>query len=221
MNSAIVESIRYGGRRYSEGMLQTCLSGSEQETITLPDSLTVKSASIESGELEAAHCASKAPDVVACFAGAPGGPIRFAFPLTASLLVIRAIRQFAVGKLADVNTFVGRGVNSDPRHGMPTALLGADYAPDAKSGSYRFARIYRGDQSRPAMAGPLGVPGLNVKDGDYLLTIVGQELRAPDTPDSLLSGVEGETTQHGIDDGIPEIPLILASHAAGQQRVLR
>lgn len=96
----IVEGIRYGGRRYSQNRLQIYLSGSEQETITLPDGSTAKSASIASGELEAAYRASKAPEVVACFAGAPGGPVRFVLPMMASLLAIPAVRRFAIKKLA-------------------------------------------------------------------------------------------------------------------------
>jgi tricorn protease len=112
------------------------------------------------------------------------------------------------GEIASSHTLMGRGVDSDPRHGIPTALLGADYALDTNSGRYRFTRIYRGDQSRPAMAGPLGVPGLEVKEGDYLLAIHGQELRAPESPDSLLSGVKGEIT------------LTLAGSPTGQRRTI-
>jgi short subunit dehydrogenase-like uncharacterized protein len=98
----IVEGIRYGGRRYSQGVLQSCLSGSDQQIITLPDGSTAKSASIASGELEAAYRASKAENVVACFAGAPGGPVRFVVPLMASLLAIPGLRQFAIKKLANL-----------------------------------------------------------------------------------------------------------------------
>ena len=113
------------------------------------------------------------------------------------------------GEIASSHTLMGRGVDSDPRQGIPTALLGADYAFDPTSGRYRFARIYRGDQSRPEMAGPLGVPGLGVKEGDYLLAIQGQELRAPESPDGLLSGIKGEIT------------LSLAGSPTGQRRTIK
>jgi len=98
----IVEGIRYGGRRYIGGSLRSCLSGSDQETITLPDGTVAKSASIASGELEAARRASKAPNVVACLEAAPSGPIRFVIPLIAALASIPAIRNFAVRKLASL-----------------------------------------------------------------------------------------------------------------------
>jgi len=60
-----------------------------------------KSASIASGDLEAARRASKAPNVVACLEAAPGGPIRFVIPLIAALvryppfanLLLRVLRR--------------------------------------------------------------------------------------------------------------------------------
>jgi tricorn protease len=57
-------------------------------------------------------------------------------------------------------------------------LLGADYEID--QGKFRFARIYRGDNSAPKLRSPLGQPGLNIKDGDYLLEVDGQKLNAGD-----------------------------------------
>jgi short subunit dehydrogenase-like uncharacterized protein len=98
----IVEGIRYGGRRYIAGSLRSCLAGSDQEIVTLPDGTAAKSASIASGELEAARRASKAPNVVACLEAAPGGPIRFVIPLIAALVAIPAIRHLAIKKLASL-----------------------------------------------------------------------------------------------------------------------
>ncbi len=77
---------------------------------------------------------------------------------------------------------------------MRMGLLGADYALDRLSGCYRITRICGENQTRPAYAGPLGQPGLEVKQGDYLLAIDGRELRAPETPRQLLSGLSGPVT---------------------------
>ncbi len=112
------------------------------------------------------------------------------------------------GEIASSHTFIGRGDDSDPRKPSPTGLLAADYALDSSSGRYRFSRIYRGDQTRPEMAGPLGRPGLNVSEGDYLLAINGRELIAPANPDSLLSGITGD------------VKLTLASSALGKRHVI-
>ncbi len=55
-------------------------------------------------------------------------------------------------------------------------LLGADYEID--QGRYRITRIYRGDNSDPLLTSPLTQPGVNVKAGDYLLAVDGQEINA-------------------------------------------
>jgi tricorn protease len=57
-------------------------------------------------------------------------------------------------------------------------LLGADYVID--KGRYRFARIYNGESWNPQLRAPLTQPGVNVKAGDYLLAVRGQDLKATD-----------------------------------------
>jgi tricorn protease len=58
-------------------------------------------------------------------------------------------------------------------------LLGADYKID--QGKFRFARIYRGDNStQKQLRSPLGQPGSNIKEGDYLLEVDGQRLKEGD-----------------------------------------
>jgi len=58
-------------------------------------------------------------------------------------------------------------------------LLGADYKVD--QGKFRFARIYRGDNStQKQLRSPLGQPGLNIEEGDYLLEVDGQKLKEGD-----------------------------------------
>ena len=97
------------------------------------------------------------------------------------------------GELASSHTFI---VPDDGAGGPAAAAprLGADYALDPASGRYRFARIYAGDDTRPALRGPLSQPGLGLREGDLLLAIDGRALRAPDDPDSLLAGHRGPVT---------------------------
>ncbi len=98
------------------------------------------------------------------------------------------------GEISSSHTYMGSGVSSDPRKPVHTGLLGADYALDSKSGRYRFAKIYIGDQSRSDMRGPLGEPGLGINQGDFLLAVDGRELVAPADPDSVLAGRTDEVT---------------------------
>jgi tricorn protease len=75
----------------------------------------------------------------------------------------------------------------DPR----TGLLGVDLEED--DGYYRIVRVYSGEAWTPGTAGPLSVPGMGVREGEYLLAIDGRELRAPTNPYRLLEGTAGRT----------------------------
>jgi tricorn protease len=58
-------------------------------------------------------------------------------------------------------------------------LLGADYTID--QGKFRIAHIYRGDNSiQKQLRSPLGQPGLNIREGDYVLEVDGQRLKEGD-----------------------------------------
>jgi tricorn protease len=62
---------------------------------------------------------------------------------------------------------------------VPVGLLGADYSVDA-NGYYRFSHIYAGVNWHPELRAPLTEPGVNVQEGEYLLAVNGQPLRAPE-----------------------------------------
>ena len=98
------------------------------------------------------------------------------------------------GELGNSHTYVGGGDDQDPTPSAPVALLGVDFALDAASGHYRFAHIYRGDDTRERYRSPLNAPGLNVHDGDTLLAVNGQVLKAPTDPYSLFVDVQGPVT---------------------------
>ncbi|MBE0565001.1 MAG: PD40 domain-containing protein [Krumholzibacteria bacterium] len=66
---------------------------------------------------------------------------------------------------------------------VPVGLLGADFT--VENGRYRLARIYRGENWNPDLRAPLSGPGLDVKQGEYLLAVNGVELTAGMNPYSL------------------------------------
>ncbi len=98
------------------------------------------------------------------------------------------------GELGNSHTYVSGGDDQDPTPAAPTALLGVDFALDRASGRYRFAHIYRGDDSREGYRSPLNAPGLHVHDGDFLLAVNGQALAAPTDPYSLFVDVQSPVT---------------------------
>ncbi|MDE2355394.1 MAG: PD40 domain-containing protein [Alphaproteobacteria bacterium] len=113
-----------------------------------------------------------------------------------------------IGEMSNSHTYVGGGDDGDMTPSSPKALLGVDWAVDPASGRYRLARIYPGDNTRPAYRSPLAEPGLAVKAGDYVLAINGTELRAPATPDSLLQ----------LSDAQEPVDLTIADSPGGARR---
>lgn len=70
-------------------------------------------------------------------------------------------------------------IQAAPLPGNPpvnTGLLGADY--DRTPQGVRFKKIYRSSKWFANLASPLGEPGLNVKEGDYLVAINGKLITA-------------------------------------------
>jgi tricorn protease len=65
-------------------------------------------------------------------------------------------------------------------------LLGADFAID--NGRYRFTRVFDSESWNPELRAPLVTPGFEVRAGEYLLAINGEELRATDNVHRLLDG---------------------------------
>ena len=98
------------------------------------------------------------------------------------------------GEIGNSHTYVGGGDDGNRTEPATTPLLGVDYALDAGSGRYRFAKIYPGDNTRARYRSPLTEPGVNVREGDYLLAVDGQELKAPASPESLFVGLTGLVT---------------------------
>lgn len=62
---------------------------------------------------------------------------------------------------------------------VPGGLLGADYK--IENGRYRFAKVYNGENWNPNLRAPLTQPGVNVKEGEYLLAVGGRDLRSTDS----------------------------------------
>ena len=91
------------------------------------------------------------------------------------------------GELATSHAFISGLDAGDPGPSVRPPRLGADLALDPASGRYRFTRIFRGDPTRERFRSPLGAPGLDVREGDYLLAVDGRDLRAPVAPDALLA----------------------------------
>jgi tricorn protease len=73
-----------------------------------------------------------------------------------------------------------------------TGLLGADYKTE--NGRYRIVKILGGENWTPGLASPLTMPGVSVKEGEYLLAVNGRELKADDNLYQFFDGTAGQQT---------------------------
>jgi tricorn protease len=79
----------------------------------------------------------------------------------------------AFGNLTVGHLFVVGGESPEVEP-VPVGLLGADYR--IENGRYRFSRVYDGENWNPQLRAPLTQPGVNVAEGEYLLTVNGREV---------------------------------------------
>lgn len=99
--SSVIDAVAYGGRRYRDGRLLRTRLGAEHAWIPLPDLPAIQALAVPTGELEAAHRASGAGDVVALSSEVPSGRLaRAALPVMSALLAVRPIRA-GVQRLVD------------------------------------------------------------------------------------------------------------------------
>ena len=73
---------------------------------------------------------------------------------------------------------------------VPGGLLGADY--EIVNGKYRLRKIYTGESWNPQLRAPLSGPGINVKEGEYILAVNGRPLSGTDDINALLEGTSGK-----------------------------
>lgn len=95
----------------------------------------------------------------------------------------------ALGEMTVGHMFVFGGESAQPRS-VPGGLLGADYA--VENGRYRFARVYDGENWNPGLQAPLTQPGVNVRAGEYLLSVNGRPLTAADNVYSFFENTAGK-----------------------------
>ncbi len=83
-------------------------------------------------------------------------------------LLLEMIGEMQVGH----NVLAGGDVHAEAA--VSVGLLGADIRAD--KGYYRIQKIYRGDVWNPFLNAPLAAPGLDVKEGDYIVAVNGKAL---------------------------------------------
>ncbi len=77
-------------------------------------------------------------------------------------------------------------------------MLGVDYA--LENGAYRISRIIRGGDFDVDARGPLDRPGIDVKEGDYLLAVNGVPVDTTREPWAAFVGLAGKITQITVSE---------------------
>jgi len=93
---------------------------------------------------------------------------------------LNRVIRWMCSELAVGHHFVSGGDTGEDSEPVPGGLLGADL--EVHDGRYRFARVLGGLNWNPDLRAPLTEPGVDVRDGEYLLAVDGRELVAPDNP---------------------------------------
>jgi tricorn protease len=92
------------------------------------------------------------------------------------------------GEVAIGHSYVSGGDLPDTKR-VPVGLLGVDLKKE--NDAYQIAKIYNGERWNPDTSSPLGMPGIDVKQGDYLISINGKPLNASMNPYELLEQTAG------------------------------
>ena len=78
---------------------------------------------------------------------------------------------------------------------IEAGLLGAQLVADEKAGYYKIAKIYQGQNWNESLRSPMTEQGVNVKEGDYLISINGREIKTTDNPYEFLENTVGKQVE--------------------------
>ncbi|BDU78345.1 S41 family peptidase [Mesoterricola sediminis] len=115
--------------------------------------------------------------------------------------VTREDVNFVLGELiAELNASHAYRGGGDVELAAPkgVGLLGADYA--LENGKYRIKRILRGASWDASAKAPLAQPGVNVKEGDYLLAVNRVPVDTSKDPWAAFQGLAGKTVLLTVND---------------------
>jgi tricorn protease len=126
---------------------------------------------------------------------------------------LNRVMQWMFSELSVGHHFLGGGDSPFQPKTVPGGLLGADYS--IENGRYRFKKVYGGLNWNPELRAPLTEPGVDVKAGEYLLAVRGQELRPPTNLYSLFENTSGKIVEITVGpnpDGsgsrtVPVVPI--------------
>jgi tricorn protease len=138
---------------------------------------------------------------------------------------LNVLMRQALGHISVSHLGVGGG-DAPPTAGTTgrVGALGADFK--INQNRYQFARIHRSghfNMSNPLLRAPLDQPGMNVKEGEYLLAIDGQEINASKNVYAYFEGKAGQPSKLTVGpspaaEGSRTITVVLSQGEQGLRR---
>jgi len=104
-----------------------------------------------------------------------------------------------IGELNVGHTYSNSSPEQPRVERVDVALLGAEFEADGHR--YRISNIFPGENWHEEYRSPLTEPGIDVKEGDYLIAIDGDEVTTADNPYSFLVGKADQTVEVTVNDG--------------------
>jgi len=106
---------------------------------------------------------------------------------------VNRVIQWMMSELSVGHHRGGGGDRLERPVSVPGGLLGADY--EVEGGRYRFARIYGGLNWNPELRAPLTEPGVDVREGDYLIAVGGVDVRPSTSVYAFFENTAGKTVR--------------------------
>ena len=82
---------------------------------------------------------------------------------------------------------------------IDTGLMGVELEPDYKAGYYKIKKIYKGESWSKSLKSPLLEPGINIKEGDYLICLNNHRVRVGTNPYKFLENRADKITCIGVN----------------------
>ncbi|HKK22007.1 MAG TPA: S41 family peptidase [candidate division Zixibacteria bacterium] len=111
-----------------------------------------------------------------------------------------------LGELCNSHTYAGGP--SEQRKSSEIGLFGVDFAVDKTNDRIQLKHILQGENWDESLRSPLTAPGVDVKEGNYLLAIDGKEVTAETNPYSLTAQTVGKQVTLTVNDS----PSMKGSH---------
>lgn len=97
-----------------------------------------------------------------------------------------------IGELATSHTYVFGGDRRRRPDRVPTGMLGADLVADPASGRWQVRRILRTPDWTTGSVPPLAAPGVDVREGDFLLAVDGRDVTTAREVYAAFEGLAGK-----------------------------